>query len=225
MKRSAINSYIAQAREFFRENNFALPPFADWDPAEWGQCGSEIEELRVSRLGWDVTDFSSEKFESVGLTLFTLRNGSAETAKGTKVYAEKIMYVREAQLTPFHYHARKTEDIINRGSPGRGRLAVQLYSSDGNRGFSQAPISVVCDGIRRTVEPGGTVVLGPGESITLTPFLYHAFYAVDGHALIGEVSSFNDDDRDNHFKNSLPRYPQIEEDEPPSRLLCTEYPA
>jgi len=29
---------------------------------------------------------------------------------------------------------------------------------------------------------------------------------------------------DNHFKEPLPRYPQVEEDEPPFRLLCTEYP-
>jgi hypothetical protein len=73
------------------------------------------------------------------------------------------------------------------------------------------------------VEAGGTVILGPGESITLTPHLYHMFYAVDGHGLIGEVSSFNDDDTDNRFKEPLPRYPEIVEDEPPFRVLCTEY--
>jgi D-lyxose ketol-isomerase len=69
------------------------------------------------------------------------------------------------------------------------------------------------------------VILDSGESITLTPFLFHEFYAIDGHALIGEVSSVNDDDSDNHFKEPLPRYPEIVEDEPPLRLLCTEYPA
>lgn len=222
MKRSAINRYIAQACEFFARNGFSLPPFADWEPAKWGQCGGETKEFCANRLGWDVTDFNSGNFETMGLTLFTLRNGLAD-AGGSKTYAEKIMLVREGQLTPFHYHARKTEDIVNRGSTETGRLSVQLYNSDGDGGFAQSPISVVCDGIRRNVEPGGTIVLGPGESITLTPFLYHAFHAIDGHALIGEVSSVNDDDTDNHFKEPLPRYPEIEEDEPPFRLLCTEY--
>jgi D-lyxose ketol-isomerase len=73
------------------------------------------------------------------------------------------------------------------------------------------------------VEAGGTVILGPGESITLTPFLYHTFHAVDGHGLIGEVSSVNDDDTDNFFLEPLPRYPEIVEDEAPLRLLCNEY--
>jgi len=77
--------------------------------------------------------------------------------------------------------------------------------------------------VLRQVEAGGTLILGAGESITLTPYLYHTFYSVDGHGLIGEVSSVNDDDTDNYFKEPLPRYPEIVEDEAPFRLLCTEY--
>lgn len=223
MKRSVINRYIFEARAFFAQNGFILPPFADWTPTQWAQCGREVDELCASRLGWDVTDFNSGNFESLGLTLFTLRNGSAGAGSNSKTYAEKIMFVREGQVTPFHYHARKTEDIINRGGTGTGRLAVQLYNSDGDGGFAQSAISVVCDGVGRSVDPGGTIVLGPGESITLTPFLDHEFYAVDGHALIGEVSSVNDDETDNFFKNPLPRFPEIDEDEPRLRLLCNEY--
>jgi hypothetical protein len=160
----------------------------------------------------------------VGLTLFTLRNGSLAAGKATKVYAEKIMFVRRDQVTPFHYHSLKTEDIINRGGSGTGRLAVQLYNSTEDGAFAQSTVSVICDGIRRQVDAGGTVILGPGESITLTPRLYHMFYAVDGHGLIGEVSSVNDDATDNYFKEPLPRYPEIVEDELPLRLLCNEYP-
>jgi hypothetical protein len=223
MKRSAINRCIAEASAFFAENRFLLPPYADWTPEEWQQHGSEADEIRTNRLGWDVTDFNSGRFESIGLTLFTLRNGSLADGKASKIYAEKIMFVRQDQVTPFHYHVRKTEDIINRGGRGTGRLVVQLYNSAGDGEFAQSPISVTCDGIRRQVEPGGTVVLGPGESITLTPYLYHAFYAIDGHGLIGEVSSVNDDATDNYFKEPLPRYPEIVEDEPPFRVLCNEY--
>lgn len=223
MKRSAINRCIDEAGAFFTENRFILPPYADWTPDQWQQRGSEADEIRISRLGWDVTDFNSGHFDSIGLTLFTLRNGSPANSKASKIYAEKIMFVRQNQVTPFHYHARKTEDIINRGGKGTGRLVVQLYNSTKDGGFAQSPVTVTCDGIRREVEAGGTVILGPGESITLTPYLYHTFYAVDGHGLIGEVSSVNNDDTDNHFKEPLPRYPEIAEDEPPLRLLCNEY--
>jgi len=225
MKRSAINRYIAEAEAFFADNRFILPPYAAWTPEEWRQRGIEADEIRTCHLGWDITDFNSGRFDSLGLTLFTLRNGLLAVGTASKIYAEKIMFVRHNQVTPFHYHIRKTEDIINRGGKGTGRLAVQLYNSDSNGGFAQNVVSVACDGIRRQIEPGATIVLGPGESITLTPYLYHQFHAVDGHALIGEVSSVNDDDTDNHFREPLPRYPKIVEDEPPSRVLCTEYPA
>lgn len=223
MKRSEINRCIEEARQFFAENRFVLPPYAEWTPEEWRHQGSEADELRAQRLGWDVTDFNSGHFGEIGLTLFTLRNGSADGGKGRKVYAEKIMFVLQNQITPFHYHVRKTEDIINRGGPGTGRLALQLYNSAEDGTLAQTPVSVSCDGIRREVPAGGIVTLGPGESITLTPYLYHQFYAVDGDGLIGEVSSVNDDDGDNYFLKPLPRYPEIIEDEPALRLLCTEY--
>ncbi len=225
MKRSSINRYIAEASAFFSEHRFHLPPYAEWTPGEWKKHGSEADGIRTCGLGWDVTDFNSGNFEGLGLTLFTLRNGAlARGDKSSKVYAEKIMHVREKQLTPYHFHARKTEDIINRGGKGTGRLVVTLYNSTADGGFADTPITVVCDGIERTVEAGHSVVLGPGESITLTPRLYHAFHAEGGPCLIGEVSSVNNDDSDNYFKDPLPRYPQIEEDEEPIRLLCNEYP-
>lgn len=223
MKRSELNRYIAEASAFFAENHFVLPPFADWTPQEWEQKGQEADELRTQRLGWDVTDFASGDFGKVGLAVFTLRNGLSPDGKPAKVYAEKIMFVRDGQITPFHYHARKMEDIVNRGGRGSGSLVVKLYNSTEAGGLAQTPVFVSCDGIRRRVESGGTVTLGPGQSVTLPPFLYHMFYAVDGDALIGEVSSLNDDDTDNYFLDKLPRYPAVVEDEPPVRLLCTEY--
>ncbi len=222
MKRSEINRSIGEAAAFFAENRFVLPPYADWTPDEWRRLSSEAEDLRKFKLGWDVTDFNSGNFGEVGLTLFTLRNGPP--AGRGKVYAEKIMFVRENQVTPFHYHVRKTEDIINRGGKGTGKLAVQLYNSSPEGGLAETPLTVTCDGMRREMAAGATVILGPGESITLTPLLYHKFYAVEGDGLIGEVSSVNDDATDNYFLDPLPRFPDIMEDEPPVRLLCTEIP-
>lgn len=64
-------------------------------------------------------------------------------------------------------------------------------------------------------------------SITLTPYLYHEFHVVEGSGsvLIGEVSQCNDDETDNRFYEKIGRFPEIEEDEAPYRLLCNEYPA
>jgi D-lyxose ketol-isomerase len=213
--------FIAEAIDFFEANHFSLPPFASWTPDIWRQRTQEAEGIRQGQLGWDVTDFNSGAFALCGLTLFTLRNGG----NLHRPYAEKIMMVREQQVTPLHCHHQKTEDIINRGFGGStGDLVVQLYESTEDGGLADTAVSVVCDGIMRHAEPGGLIVLRAGESITLPPRLYHTFHAVNGDALIGEVSSVNNDADDNYFYPPIPRFPEIVEDEPAFRLLCTEYP-
>jgi hypothetical protein len=223
MKRSEINRYIEEAKVFFDQHQFRLPPFGYWTTRQWKSLGHEVDEIRSRHLGWDLTDFGSGDFLKQGLLLFTIRNGKLDDPQNKKMYAEKIMVVREGQITPWHFHHLKTEDIINRGA---GRLVCELYNSDPHGGYAQTPIKVSCDGVVREVAPGGKVVLGQGESITLVPGLYHTFYGEKGAgtALIGEVSSVNDDASDNRFYTPLPRFPAIEEDEAPAHLLCNEYP-
>lgn len=223
MKRSEINRHIARAREFFAAHKVYLPQFADWSAEQWKSVGHEADEIRTRALGWDITDFNLGHFEKTGLTLFTVRNGKLTDPDNVKLYAEKIMLVGEGQVTPWHYHKAKTEDIINRNA---GVLVIELYNSDRDGKFAETPVFVQCDGVTVEVPPGGSVELLPGESITLTPLLYHTFYGKKGHGpcLVGEVSSVNDDATDNFFKDPLPRYPRIEEDEKPKFLLCTEYP-
>jgi D-lyxose ketol-isomerase len=224
MKRSEVNRYIYEADSFFRQHHFALPPFAHWTLRNWETLGPEADEIRERRLGWDVTDFNSGRFEEIGLTAFTLRNGGRSREIGHRSYAEKVLFIRQNQLTPLHRHFVKTEDIINRSSTTGGLLVVQLYNAGPDESLAQTPVSISCDGVAKTLLAGGSVVLGPGESLTVTPNLYHSFYATEGPALIGEVSSVNDDDSDNRFYTPLSRYSSIQEDEASFRLLCKEYP-
>jgi D-lyxose ketol-isomerase len=224
LKRSEINLFILDAIDFFEKHHFSLPPFAHWTLEEWRQREHETDEIRERRLGWDVTDFNSGTFSDFGLTLFTLRNGGFSAVNHPTSYAEKIMMVRERQITPLHRHDRKTEDIINRGNSTSGNLVVQLYNSTKDGRLANTPVTVTCDGIMRHTEAGGTIILRAGESITLPPGLYHSFYSENGNALIGEVSSTNDDATDNLFYQPQSRFPEILEDELPFRLLCMEYP-
>jgi len=224
MKRSEINRQIEFAKEFCEKHHFKLPPFAYWTPEQWKSKGHEVDEIRSRKLGWDVTDFNSGKFFELGLTLFTIRNGNVKDPNNKKNYAEKLLVVHEGQVTPFHFHWIKTEDIINRGA---GVLVCELFDGDRKtEQFTQNPIRVSVDGVERDVKPGGIVELQPGDSITLTPYLYHKFYAKKGAgtALIGEVSSVNDDATDNRFHEPLPRYPDVEEDVAAVHLLCNQYP-
>jgi len=224
MKRSEINRLISDAAAFFDSLNFKLPPFAFWTPARWARIGVEATEIRENELGWDVTDYGLGRYFEVGLLLFTIRNGNhARRDVYPKGYAEKIMMVREEQVTPFHYHWNKREDIINRGG---GNLVIELYYADEHDRFSDKTFSVSLDGVRRTVAPGDTVILSPGESICLEPYVYHTFYGEKGagSVMVGEVSDVNDDNRDNCFYDKLGRFPEIIEDEKPAYYLCNEYP-
>ncbi len=224
MKRSVINAYISEAKELFRQAGFNLPPFAFWHPDDWDDKSSEIAEIHDNALGWDITDFGSGKFESCGLLLFTLRNGNYQNpARYPKMYAEKLMIVRQGQVTPMHFHWKKREDIINRAG---GNLVLELYKSDDNEELSEESFSISIDGVRKKCLPGERIILTPGESICLEPYIYHTFYGQQGKGtvIVGEVSDVNDDAKDNRFLKQAGRFPKIEEDEKPIHLLCTEYP-
>ena len=225
MKRSQINDAIRWAIRFCDEHRFRLPVWAYWKPARWAKVGREADEIRQRLLGWDVTDFGSGDFARQGLTLFTIRNGvfSARKDPLAKDYCEKLLLMGENQVTPMHFHWAKMEDIINRGG---GRMVIQLYkATKGERLDRRSSITVSIDGVRTSVPAGGKVVLKPGQSITLPPYLYHTFGGQKGHGAVlgGEVSRVNDDARDNRFLDPLPRFPAIEEDKPKAYLLCTEY--
>ncbi|HIE4664090.1 TPA: D-lyxose/D-mannose family sugar isomerase [Escherichia coli] len=223
MKRSAINDILGHTRQFFSQHDVHLPPFASFSPAQWQQLDTAAwEEVFDLKLGWDVTAFGRNNFAAHGLTLFTLRNGSAKGMPYVKCYAEKIMHVRDAQVTPMHFHWRKREDIINRGG---GNLIVELWNADSNEQTADSDITVVIDGCRQKHTAGTQLRLSPGESICLPPGLYHSFCAETGFGdvLVGEVSSVNDDDHDNHFLQPLDRYNLIDEDEPAQLVLCNEY--
>ncbi|NLC68815.1 MAG: D-lyxose/D-mannose family sugar isomerase [Clostridiaceae bacterium] len=223
MKRSELNKILKEAVSFLEEMNFSLPPFAFWSPEEWKSKGSEYNEIRDNMLGWDITDFGSGNFRKVGLLLFTLRNGNLTGKKYSKPYAEKIMVVEEEQVTPLHFHWHKMEDIINRGG---GNLLIRLYNSTENGELGDDRVKVSIDGRTYEVEAGSIIRLTPGESICLPPGQYHEFQGEKGigKVLVGEVSMVNDDKTDNRFYKAVGRFPDIEEDEPPLYLLCTEYP-
>lgn len=68
-----------------------------------------------------------------------------------------------------------------------------------------------------------TVVHASGERITLFPGVFHEFWPVSEYAIIGEVSTANDDVHDNIFVDKYAgRFEAIEEDEAPLERLLNE---
>lgn len=224
MKRSAVNEIIRQADAFIGSHGFRLPPFAHWSPeALRAHAAAASAPIRDLRLGWDITDYGQGRFDELGLFLFTLRNGTpANVAAGRGVlYAEKIMISGQDQISPLHRHDMKTEDIINRGG---GTLVLELYAAAGDGTVDdRAEVRVLTDGVERMLPAGGHLALSPGQSVTLEPNVWHAFWGEGARVLIGEVSNVNDDLSDNIFADPIGRFSRIEEDEPPLHLLVSDY--
>lgn len=223
MKRSQINNALKWALELTLKNNIRLPAFGYWKLDDWRNNKDDVQTIRRVMLGWDITDYGLNDFANTGGVLFTLRNGDQNDVSVGVPYAEKLIMLADGQGLPMHFHFTKTEDIINRAG---GVLAVKLYRTFDNHNIDDtSPIDVYCDGIKKTVMPGEVLHITPGNSITLTPFLYHSFWAEkgEGDLICGEVSSVNDDNTDNRFNPILPRFGNIEEDEPLILPLCNEY--
>ena len=105
MKRSEINAALREMEQMIRDYRVSLPPFCDFTPEDWQRIGHEYDEVRDCMLGWDITDYGLGDFDKVGFSLITLRNGNRAMAdKYPKVYAEKLLYLKESQYSPMHFH-------------------------------------------------------------------------------------------------------------------------
>lgn len=226
MKRSDINRALKEMEAMCKEHCCYLPPFCYLTPEQWEHAGPEYDEVRDCLLGWDITDYGKGDFDRFGFSLITIRNGNRTMAdKYPKAYAEKLLYLKEGQYAPNHFHWYKTEDIINRGG---GTCLIRVYNSLPNEEIDyESDVTVHTDGQARTVPAGTQIRLTPGESIFIPQGLYHDFTVEEGSGpvLLGEVSMCNDDNIDNRFNPPVGRFPSIEEDEEPYRLLCNEIPS
>jgi D-lyxose ketol-isomerase len=164
------------------------------------------------RPKWDITDFGLGDFDRHGLALVNL----AEEPE----YSEKLMYARRGQATPAHMHARKKEDIICRA----GELTLRLWPAKPSSGASLRDVfAVQVDGGLLDVRTGADLVLAAGSRVTLAPGVWHSFWPSSAECIIGEVSTANDDLRDNFFLDpAVGRFPAIEEDEPPAVRLMRD---
>lgn len=151
---------------------------------------------------WDVTDFGLGDASSFGLVLVNLADEPE--------YCEKLMYAKRGMVTPPHAHRIKKEDIVARA----GALRVRIWGDETLSDTGE--VEAKRNGETFHVRSGQDAILAAGERITLLPGVYHEFEPVDAEAVIGEVSTANDDANDNLFvRADVGRYAEIEEDEPP----------
>ena len=76
-------------------------------------------------LGWDITDYGMGNFDKMGFSLITIRNGNLKMDKYTKTYAEKLLYIKEEQYSPLHFHWSNDGGYHQ---PGRRQRAHPVYN-------------------------------------------------------------------------------------------------
>lgn len=225
MKRSEINTAIDDALRALDRHGIKLPAYAYWTPEDWQRAGPEYARVTRNALGWAVTDFGQGNFKEVGITMFDVRNGNVDRPEEGTPYGEKIFVLQPGQRLPYHFHWKKTEDII---SYHGGTLMIQLFNANPDETMDESsPGRVYCDGVRREFKAGQVFEIPHGSSLTITPKLYHRFWAKEGGDVLvgGEISTISVPKTDNRFGGNARRFVPIEEDEPKRHLLNIECPA
>ncbi|MEP7062514.1 MAG: D-lyxose/D-mannose family sugar isomerase [Betaproteobacteria bacterium] len=224
MKRSQINAAIELAHKTLAQHGIRLPEYAYWPAQRWRDAGAEMSRVTRNALGWAMTDFGQGDFDRIGITMFDVRNGTREHPDEGTPYGEKIFVLKPGQRLPYHFHYAKTEDII---SYNGGTLMIQLFNSRADEAMDEESPGVVhCDGVARDFKAGDVLEIPHGASLTITPRLYHRFWAKDdGDVLVGgEISTISVPKSDNHFGGDARRFVAIEEDVAPTYLLNIDYP-
>ncbi|MBA3859634.1 MAG: D-lyxose/D-mannose family sugar isomerase [Cyanobacteria bacterium PR.3.49] len=136
---------------------------------------------------WCATDFGLGDYEKAGLVEVLLCNEPE--------YCEKIMYARENMVTPCHTHYEKKEDIIVR----HGRVKFTLWNKNPEENKAEGTVEIKINRKMETKKSGEPFELKEGERVTLTAGVWHEFAPVGGPALIGEVSTYCNEEIDNVF--------------------------
>ena len=224
MKRSQINAAIDNAQAALKRHGIRLPAYAYWSPDDWRRAGDEYSRVTRNGLGWAVTDFGQGDFDRVGITMFDVRNGNVDRPEEGTPYGEKVFVLKPGQRLPYHFHWKKTEDII---SYHGGTLMIQLFNANDDETMNESSPGVAYfDGVRREFTAGQVFEIPHGGSVTITPKLYHRFWAKEGGDVLvgGEISTISVPKTDNRFGGNARRFVPIDEDEAPRWLMNVDYP-
>ena len=157
---------------------------------EAAACLSKHQWVLPPQPEWSATDFGLGDYEKTGLVEVLLANEPE--------YCEKIMYARAGMVTPAHTHYDKKEDIICR----HGIVRVTLWEKNPREDATYGSVDIKVNRKMETHKSGVPFDMPAGTRITITPGIWHEFVPVGEAALIGEVSTFCNEEIDNIFADS-----------------------
>ena len=189
-------------------------PFAYWTPRRNPRPASpnrSASRIARGRIGRDITDYGQGDFDALGLFLFpTLRTGSLADLErdglGGMVYAEKLLI---SQRRPLSHDAHPCHQVRRYHQPGRGDLVVETSMApteetgacDGDRGGVVGTLRRASNAASARAK---SCASAPGESVQRqTRRAGMASGARAAAGLIGEVSTVNDDETENGFREAI----------------------
>jgi D-lyxose ketol-isomerase len=237
MKRSEINAAIARAIDNAKKYGVALPKWADWHPL---QFGADCDGIRHQRLGWKAVDFGLDKFNECGLVVLSLTAPLVDeygepltTAQRVGAYdypvtgfSRKYLFVQAGQTEPHHFHRQKKRKEVKviAGSSVRFELA---WADSDTELSSTREVVVQVDGMSHHLPANGSIVVNPGETITLPGDLSHIISVPAGgpDTIMEEISTANNDRSDNIFPFMTPTSQPVIEDQEARYQLLDEHSA
>lgn len=236
MKRSEIDGAIARAIGNAKKFHVALPKWAEWKPS---QFDASADGIRHQKLGWKVVDFGASDFPNCGLVILALCSPLVDDAGAPRTkpqtvgkreypvtgFSRKYLFVQAGQTEPHHFHRQKArkEVTVVAGAPVRFELAW----ADGDTALSEKDVDVQVDGIWHHLPAGGSIVVNPGETITLPGELSHIISVPEGgeDTIMLETSTANNDTKDNIFPFMTPTSVPVDEDSAARYQLLDEHGA
>lgn len=234
MKRSQIDSAIERAISNAKKYGVALPAWAEWHPHQFEKTADGI---RQQKLGWKVVDFGVGDFEHCGLVILVLCSPLTDDSgepltKPAHVgkhdypvtgFSRKYLFVQAGQTEPHHFHRQKARKEVSvlAGAPVRFELAW----AENDTTLSSRDVDVAVDGIWHHLPANGSVVVKPGETITLPGNLSHIISVAEGgpDTIMMETSTANNDRSDNIFPFMTPTSKPVENDTTARYQLLDEH--
>lgn len=223
MKRSEIDSAIERAINSAKKFGVALPVWIEWHPHQFEK---NADGIKHQKLGWKVVDFGVGDFEHCGLVILVIcsplvdEHGEPLTKPSNignheyplTSFSRKYLFVQAGQTEPHHFHRQKARKEVSvlAGAPVRFELAW----AENDTTLSDRNVDVAVDGIWHHIPAGGSVMVNPGETITLPGNLSHIISVAEGgpDTIMMETSTANNDRSDNIFPFMTPTSKSVIDD-------------
>jgi len=237
MKRSEIDAAIERAIGNAKKFGVALPKWADWHPL---QFDASADGIRHQKLGWKPVDFGLGDFPNCGLVVFALCSPLVDEfgqplTKAQHVgaydypvtaFSRKYLFVQSGQTEPHHFHRQKQRKEVTVVAGASVRFELAWADSD-TALSSTREVDVQVDGIWHHLQANGSIVVNPGETITLPGELSHIISVPAGGSdvIMLETSTANNDRSDNIFPFMTPTSKPVLEDVKARYQLLDEHSA